>query len=231
MAALRGEAEVAARLETTCEGSVTNWTLQGPGNVGGRCNTIAIKPDNEDVVLAGFAAGGIFKSTDGMVNWRSVFDNNLELAVGDITFDPSNPNTVYAGTGDPNIPSIVFNGNGLYKSTDAGETWQYLGLQEVGIISKVVVDPKDGQKLYVAAMGNPHVRTPDRGIYKSLDGGKTWQKVLFLSDQAGASDLVINPINTSVLFASFWDRTRNNYEAVLYGPTAKVYTPVDGGLN
>ena len=232
MAALsEEETAVAARLQTACDGSTTPWTLQGPGNVGGRCNTIAVKPDNEDVLLAGFAAGGIFKSTDGAVTWRPVFDNNLQLAVGDITFDPTDPNVVYAGTGDPNIPSIVFNGDGLYKSTDAGETWQYIGLREVGIISKVVVDPANNQNIYVAAMGDPHVRTPNRGIYKSFDGGQTWQQSLFVSDQAGASDLVLSTGNPSVLYASFWDRIRNNYESIVYGPNSKVFKSVDGGFN
>lgn len=231
LASLRNEATVAARMAGGCDGNTTAWTLQGPGNVGGRCNTLAVKPDNEDVVLAGFAAGGIFKSTDGATTWKPVFDNNLELAVGDITFDPNNPNVVYAGTGDPNIPSIVFNGDGLYKSTDAGETWQYLGLRELGIISKVIVDPSNSQHLYVAGMGNPHVRTPDRGIYKSTDGGQTWQKVLFVSNQAGASDLVLAGGSPAVLYASFWDRIRNNSESIIYGTHAKIYKSTDGGLN
>ncbi|MEZ5647494.1 MAG: hypothetical protein R3E60_00675 [Alphaproteobacteria bacterium] len=110
---------------------------------------------------------------DGCITWKPVFDNNFELAVGDIEYDPQNANIVYAGTGDPNMPSIVYNGNGLYKSIDAGETWQYSGLDQAGIVAKVVVDPVNSQNLYVATMGNPYVRDNNRGVYKSTDGGAT----------------------------------------------------------
>lgn len=218
-----------ARDPNDCTGNPVAWTLQGPANVAGRVNALAVKPNDELTVLAGFAGGGIFKTTDGGTNWRPVFDAQPELAIGDITYDPVNPNIVYAGTGDVNIPSIVFNGDGVYKSTDGGETWQYLGLKEAGIISKVVVNPLNPQILFAATMGNPYVRDAQRGIYKSIDGGQNWQKVLFISDQAGASDLLMNPTNPQVLYASFWDRIRNNQESIIYGPNAKVYKSTDGG--
>jgi photosystem II stability/assembly factor-like uncharacterized protein len=216
-------------LDDACAGNITPWALKGPGNVAGRCNTLAVQPGNDDVVLAGFAAGGVFKSTDGAVSWHPVFDDYMELAIGDLVFSPIDPNIVYAGTGDPNIPSIVFNGDGLYKSTDAGETWQYVGLREVGIISKVVLHPVNPQIIWVAAMGNPYSRTPQRGIYKSVDGGATWQQTLFVSTQAGASDLVMSAPNPDILYAAFWERLRNNREAVLYGPDAGVWKSTDGG--
>ena len=214
-----------------CGGNPSAWTLQGPANVGGRVNALAVKPNDELTVLAGFAGGGIFKTTDGGTNWRPVFDDQPELSIGDLTYDPVNPDIVYAGTGDVNIPAIVFNGDGIYKSTNGGENWQYLGLREAGIISKIVVNPQNTQVLYAAAMGNPYVRDVHRGIYKSTDGGQNWQKVLFISNQAGASDLVINPNNPQILYASFWDRIRNNQESVVYGPNAKVYKSIDGGQN
>ncbi len=228
--ARQNEAYVSAE-RSSCPGQSLNWTLQGASNVAGRINSLAIQPGNETTILAGFAGGGIFKSIDGGVNWVPVFDDQPELAIGDITFDPSNPNVVYAGTGDPNIPSIVFNGNGVYKSTNAGNTWSYLGLGQQGIISKILVDPTNSNNLYVATMGNPYVRTPDRGVYKSVDGGQTWIKVLYTSNQAGASDLIMNPQNPQILYASFWDRIRNNHESVIYGPHAKVYKTTDGGIN
>ncbi len=206
-----------------------DWTLQGPGNVAGRVNAIAIKPGNDSIVLAGFSGGGIFKTTDAGANWRPVFDDQLDLAIGDITYDLNNPDIVYAGTGDPNMPAITFNGNGLYKSTDGGETWNYLALGQEGIISKVLVDPSNSAVLYTAIMGNPYVRDEHRGVYKSLDGGLSWQKVLFVSTQAGASDLVMDPFNPQVLYASFWDRIRNNQESLIYGPHARVYKTTDGG--
>jgi photosystem II stability/assembly factor-like uncharacterized protein len=229
MAKVRLDESAKAKMPDCGGNNLVNWTQQGPANVAGRCNTLAVKPNDENTVLAGFAGGGIFKSIDGGINWYPVFDDHLELCIADITFDPSNPNVVYAGTGDPNLPSIVFNGDGVYKSVNAGETWTYLGLSEVGIISKVVVDPTDPKKLLVAAMGNPYIRDEQRGIYKSTDGGLTWQKVLFVSNQAGASDLVQSPTNPNILYASFWDRIRSNTESILYGPNAKVFKSENGG--
>ena len=221
--------ETAQSRQLNCGSNVSNWTQQGPMNVGARCNTLAAKPDDENTVLAGFSGGGIFKSTDGAVNWHPVFDDNPELSIGDITFDPSNPNVVYAGTGDPNMPSNVFNGNGIYKSFDAGETWQHLAGSPTGIVSKIIVHPTDPAVLWSSTMGNPYIRDNQRGIYKSSDGGNSWQQVLFVSDQAGASDLVQSPGNPQILYASFWDRIRNNFESVIYGSHAKVYKSIDGG--
>lgn len=225
------QSENTAAERSNCPSLTTNWTLQGPANVAGRVNSIVAHPGNENILLAGFAGGGLFKSADGGVNWTAVFDDQPELSIGDITYDPSDPNIVYAGTGDPNMPSITFNGNGIYKSTDGGDTWNYLALGQQGIISKVVVDPGDPDILYAATMGNPYVRDGERGVYKSDDGGLNWSKVLFVSDQAGASDLVMQPDNPQVLYASFWDRIRNNQESVIYGPHARVYKTTDGGAN
>ncbi len=226
---IRSNQAVQERGAGGCSGNPVNWTIQGPANIGGRVNSLAVKPGDENTVLAGFSGGGIFKTTDGGLNWHPVFDDHIELSIGHIVFDPVDPNTVYAGTGDPNIPSIVFNGDGIFKSTDAGETWQYLGLAQQGIISKIRIDPSNPQVLYAATMGNPFVRDNERGIYKSTDGGQHWTQVLFVSNQAGASDLVINPANPQVLYASFWDRLRNNQESVVYGPHARVYKTTDGG--
>jgi photosystem II stability/assembly factor-like uncharacterized protein len=225
----RRQEAVVSRNSVDCFSGGTDWTQEGPGNVAGRLNSLAMHPQNENYVLAGFSGGGIFKTTDGGTNWTPVFDEQPELSIGDITFDPNNPNIVYAGTGDPNVPSNVFNGNGIYKSADAGNTWSYLALQNQGIISKVVVDPANSQTLYAAAMGNPYVRDSLRGIYKSSDGGQNWERVLFVHPQAGASDLVINHQNPQILYAAFWDRIRSNKESIIYGPHARIYKTTDGG--
>jgi len=228
---IRQETAAAARSGNPCDQQQNNtaWTLQGPANVAGRVNTLALHPQNDDILLAGFSGGGLFKTTDAGLNWNPVFDDQPELSIGDITYDPQNPETVYAGTGDPNMPSTVFNGQGLFRSLDGGDTWHYLALQSVGIISKVVVDPTNSQNLFVASMGNPYIRDNARGVHKSTDGGLTWTHSLFVSNQAGASDLLINPQNPNILYASFWDRLRSNKESIVYGPHARVYKTTDGG--
>lgn len=217
------------RLSEAESGAQPDWTLQGPGNAAGRVNTIAIHPNDDNIVLAGFSAGGIFKTTDGGMTWRPVADDHPELAIGHIVYHPHNPDTVYAGTGDPNVPAYVFNGHGIYRSTDGGESWHYLGLGDEGIVSKIQIDPFNPRILYAAVMGNPYVRTQKRGVYKSTDGGHTWTQVLFISEQAGASDLALNYNNPQILYASFWDRVRSNQESIIDGPHARVYKSTDGG--
>ncbi len=225
------QTETLQERDNNCSGTLADWTLQGPSNIAGRVNALAVKPDNPQTLLAGFSGGGIFKTTDAGVNWHPVFDGNPELSIGHLTFDPSNPNVAYAGTGDSNMPAYVFNGEGLFKSTDAGETWNYLGLNQAGIISKIIVHPTQPQVLYAASMGNPYTRDNQRGVYKSIDGGQNWQQVHFVSDQAGAADLVMDPSNPEVLYASFWDRIRNNSESVIFGVHARIYKTTDAGAN
>lgn len=225
------QTEVLQERNNSCSGTLADWTLQGPSNIAGRVNALVIKPDDAQTLLAGFSGGGIFKTTDAGINWRPVFDEYPELSIGDLAFDPSNANIIYAGTGDSNMPSYVFNGEGLFKSSDAGETWNYLGLSQAGVISKIIVHPTQPQVLYVATMGNPYTRTNERGVYKSTDGGQNWQQIHFVSNQAGASDLVMDPSNPEVLYASFWDRIRNNSESVLFGANARIYKTSNGGAD
>lgn len=206
-----------------------NWQVEGPGNIGGRFNTIAIHPTNPNIMYAGAATGGVWKTVDAGVTWNPIFDFNTYLSIGDIKFDPTNPNTIYVGTGDPQIGGYSFIGNGLFKSTDAGATWTNIGLSDAKIISRIVVHPTNPNTIYVAAMGLPFVRTPDRGVYKTTDGGASWTKVLYVSDQAGATDLVIDSQNPNILYASTWDRIRNMQESIVNGPNSKIYKTTDGG--
>lgn len=206
-----------------------NWEPISAGNFSGRINTVAVHPGNEDILYVGLASGGVFKTTDGGKSWQPVFDNQAYLAIGAIALDPSNPETVYVGTGDPNVTGYPFIGDGLYRSTNGGKDWEYLGLREARIISRVIVDPTDPRTIWVATMGLPFVRTPDRGVYKSSDAGKTWKKVLFVSEQTGITDLVLDPVNPRQLFAASWDRIRNNRESLITGPNAKVFRSSDRG--
>ncbi len=209
--------------------SNTEWRLEGPGNIGGRINVVEVHPTNSNIIFVGNASGGIYKTTDGGNTWYPVFDDAPYLAIGAIAFDPNNPNIMYAGTGDPNIGGYPFIGNGIYKSTDGGETWSNIGLSETSIISRIEVSPANSSVIYVATMGLPFERTPDRGLYKTTDGGTTWQKILYISDDAGIADILINPSNPQIIYATGWNRIRNRYESVTVGQAAKIYKTTDGG--
>lgn len=230
------EARYAARrtqLQKTASTRIetTPWTIEGPSNISGRINAIAVDPNNDNVILIGAASGGIFKSTDGGTTWNPVFDDALFLAIGDITFEPGNSQVIWAGTGDPNITGYPFIGDGIYKSTDAGATWTNMGLTAQRIISRIVVDPVNPNNIYVGTMGLPFERNNNRGLYKSTDGGNSWAQSLFVANQAGIIDLQMDPTNPQVLYASSWDRIRTNQESVVSGPNAKVYKTADGGGN
>ncbi len=207
----------------------TPWTQQGPTNIGGRLNAIAIDPNNPSTILVGAVTGGIFKTTDAGNSWNPIFDDNNSLAMGDITFEPGSSQVVYAGTGDQNIGGYMFIGNGVYKSTDAGTTWNNIGLQNTRITSRILIDPNNTNKLYVATMGLPQERNADRGLYTSTDGGNSWVQSLYLNDSTGIIDLVMDPNNSQVLYASSWNRIRNNFESMIAGVDAKIWKTTDGG--
>ncbi|GJM32559.1 MAG: hypothetical protein DHS20C18_15600 [Saprospiraceae bacterium] len=222
-------AKLESLLKDEFPGFDLEWIGRGPANIGARVNTIAVHPTNPNIIYTGFSTGGVFKTIDGGSNWTPIFDNNLFLAIGVITLDPNDPETVYVGTGDPNIGGYVQIGDGVYKSTDGGQTWTHLGLTDQRIVSKIVVDPTDSNIIYVSCMGLPFKRNDDRGLYKSTDGGQTWTHILYLSEEAGITDLLINPENPSVLYAAGWNRIRNNMESVTNGPDAKIHKSIDGG--
>ncbi|NNE28685.1 MAG: hypothetical protein HKN16_03570 [Saprospiraceae bacterium] len=225
------EAKFQAAIRDLEPGFDQKWTTQGPGNIGARINTIALHPQNEDIIYIGFAGGGVFKTTDGGQNWVPIFDDQLFLSIGDIALDPSNPEIVYVGTGDPNISGYPHVGNGIFKSVDGGFSWEQLGLTEQRIISQIIVDPSNGDNLFVGTMGLPFEKNNDRGLYKSDDGGATWTQSLFLSDSTGVCDVVMDPFDPQVLYAAGWDRIRNNSLSIASGLGAKVYKTIDGGSN
>jgi photosystem II stability/assembly factor-like uncharacterized protein len=206
-----------------------DWIVRGPANIGARINTIAVHPDNEDIIMVGFARGGVWRTENGGENWEPLFDDQLFLAIGDIEYDPSNPDIVYVGTGDPNISAHPGIGDGLYKSIDGGDTWEHLGLTPQRIISRVIVHPTNSDIIYVGAMGLPFERNNDRGLYRTTDGGETWEQVLFVSDQAGIIDMVMHPTNPDIIYAAGWDRIRNNQESIVEGPGSRVFKTYNGG--
>ncbi len=208
-----------------------SWQYEGPENIGGRITAIAVSPTDTNTFYIGTPNNGIFKTTDGGKNFSPIFDDQSNLSVGCIAIHPTNPSIIFAGTGDPVVSGYPFVGNGLYKSLDAGKNWSYIGLGETKVINKIAIDPQNPNNIYVATMGLSMKRTDDRGLYKSTDGGKTWKKILFIDNQTGCSNVLINPQNPNIVFTTTWTRIRNQYESLVSGDSSRIYRSLDGGLN
>ncbi len=205
------------------------WRLEGPLNVNGRVNVLTIHPTNHKVWLVGESAGGIYKTIDGGQSYYSVFDSYNFLSISEIVYHPSNHNIVFAGTGDENISGYPFSGDGVYKSTDGGEHWQPLGLQDKGIITTICIHPTQPDTMYVASMGVPFVADSNRGVYRTYDAGATWQQVLLPDTSAGAIDLMLDYNNPQIVYATGWNRVRTNSYSVAKGPQSKLYVSYNGG--
>lgn len=208
-----------------------NWVLSGPLNTGGRITDIGISPDSDDVFYAGTASGGIFKTTDRGANWTPVFDAIAKASIGDLAIAPSNSQIIYAGTGEANASSNTgaFFGDGVYRSGDAGATWTHIGLEESHHIGRIVVDPTNPNRLFVAATGKLYGYNSERGVYRTTDAGNTWDKVLFITDSTAAVDVAINTQNPDILFATMWERTRKPWIRDYAGVTSGLHRSLDGG--
>ncbi len=205
------------------------WRLIGPFR-GGRVVAVAGDPARDQVFYFGSTGGGVWKTTDGGVFWENISDGFFKRAsVGAIAVAESDPNVIYVGMGEVSIRGNVAHGDGVYKSTDAGKTWTQCGLEETRHIAKIRIHPKNPDLLYVAALGHAHGPNKERGVYRSKDGGKTWEQVLFRSETAGASDLVMDPHNPRVLYVSFWEARRDAHQLISGGEGSGIFKTTDGG--
>ena len=183
------------------------WRMLGPFR-GGRVDTVSGVPGRPNEFYFGAVNGGVWKTIDAGRIWFPVFDSQPVASIGALAVAPSAPDTVYVGTGESTLRDSVGYGSGMYKSVDAGKTWTHLGLDDTQHIGKVAVDPKNANVVFVAAIGHLYQAHPDRGVFRSRDGGKTWQKVLFKNDNVGAVDVVIDPANSQVVYAALWNTRR-----------------------
>lgn len=199
------------------------------GPVGNRVSAVTGEAGNPNVYYIGAASGGIFKSEDGGHSWRPVFDGQSAQSIGDLAVAPSDPNVVWAGTGEAFIRSNVSIGNGVYRSTDGGESWTHLGLEESGRIGRIAVHPDDPDVAYVAALGHLYGPQEERGLFRTTDGGETWEKVLFVDESTGAVDVVMDPANPRILFAATWQMRIWTWGRESGGPGSGIWKSTDGG--
>jgi photosystem II stability/assembly factor-like uncharacterized protein len=199
------------------------------GPEGNRVTSVAGVPGDVNTYYAGAASGGLFKSSDGGIHWAPVFDNQPVSSVGALAVATSDPNVVYAGTGEPFTRSNISVGWGLFKSTDAGKTWARAGLENTGRISRIVVHPTNPDLVYAAALGYLYGPQQERGIYRSADGGKSWDRVLFVNDSTGASDIVMDPTNPRILYAGFWQVEIKTWGRFSGGAGSGIWKSTDGG--
>ena len=199
------------------------------GPVGNRVSAVAGVSGNPWVYYAGSASGGIFKTTDGGATWQPIFDDQPVSSIGSLAVAPSNPNIVWAGTGETWIRSHISLGMGIYKSTDAGKTWTLMGLEKTGRIGRIVIDPQNPDIVFAAALGTSYGPQPERGVFRTVDGGKSWERVLFVDEDTGCSDIVMDPANPKVLFAGMWQFVIHTWAQKSGGPGSGIQVSRDGG--
>ena len=206
------------------------WRSIGPYR-GGRVDAVAGVATQPMVFYYGATGGGIWKTTDGGINWEVISDGSVfgTGSVGAIALSDSDPGTIYVGMGESAIRGNTSHGDGVYKSTDAGKTWKRVGLEDSRQISRIRVHPKNPDIVYVAAQGHVWGANEQRGVYRSKDGGKTWERVLYKGDKAGACDLIMDPTNPSVLYAGLWEVYRKPWTLESGGPTSGIFKSTDGG--
>ncbi|MEQ1587637.1 MAG: hypothetical protein ABL895_17255 [Cyclobacteriaceae bacterium] len=201
----------------------------GPAGMSGRITAIDAVVANPDIIYAGAASGGVWKTTSAGISWEPVFDKEATLAIGAISIQQDNPSVIWVGTGEGNPRNSLNGGYGIYKSLDAGKTWKLMGLEKTRHIHRIVIDPKNPNTVYVGAIGSPWGEHPERGVYKTTDGGATWKRILFVDEKTGCADLIMDPSNPNKLFAAMWQHRRQPWTFTSGGPGSGLHVTIDGG--
>ncbi len=205
------------------------WRNVGPASMGGRVADVEGVPGDPTIVYVGSASGGVWKSVNGGTTWQSLFDDQPVASIGDLALEPGNPEVIYAGSGESNVRNSVSFGNGVYKSSDGGKTWTHQGLDETEHISRIVIDPRDPKRVFVGALGHIYGPNVERGVFMSVNGGESWEKVLYIDDHHGVSDLDINPKNPNIVFAGMWFFERKPWTHISGSEEGGLFRSVDGG--
>lgn len=203
----------------------------GPAGMSGRITAIDAVVSNPDIIYAGAASGGVWRSNSGGVTWEPLFDSESTLSIGAIAIQQDNPSVVWVGTGEGNPRNSLNGGDGIYKTLDGGKTWKKMGLEKTRHIHRVIIDPKNPNTVYVGAIGSPWGEHSERGVYKTTDGGATWERVLFVDNKTGCGELVMDPANPNKLFANMWEHRRMPWTFNSGGPGSGLYVTHDGGKN
>jgi photosystem II stability/assembly factor-like uncharacterized protein len=229
IAALLASVHLAAQIPSSLFDGL-RWRMIGPFR-GGRAVTASGVAGDPATFYFGAVGGGIWKTTNGGTSWTPIFDRESTASVGALEVAPSNPNVIYAGTGEADIRSDLGSGNGVYKSIDAGRAWTHIGLDETRQIGRIAVHPTNPDIVYVAALGHAYGPNQERGVFRSTDGGRTWQKVLYKGPNIGATDLAIDPENPQVIYATLWQAQRPPWSTYgpMEGPGGGLYKSMDGG--
>ncbi|MDY0232117.1 MAG: hypothetical protein RBR88_06510, partial [Candidatus Saccharicenans sp.] len=228
--------ELHKKMQTSSTFANLNWQFLGPTNVSGRCTDMAVvtpKGKNYTIYVA-TASGGIWKTENEGTIWEPIFDQEMSTSIGDIAIAPSDHNIIWVGTGEANIFRSSHPGCGIYKSIDGGKTWEHLGLTDTNTIARIIIHPKNPEVVYVAASGHEWTFNQERGVFKTTDGGNSWSKILYVNEQTGAIDLVMDPRDPETLYAATWQRIRKKWNDPRNEPDytgSGIWKTTDGGKN
>ncbi len=206
------------------------WRLIGPSRAGRTLAVTGVRGQPE-VFYFGSVGGGVWKTNDAGRTWNPIFDSQTIASIGAIAIAPSDSNVIYVGSGEADMRSSISYGDGMYKSTDGGKAWAHIGLEDSRQIGRIIVDPKDANRVFVAALGHAYGPNQERGVFRSKDGGKSWQKILFKDENTGAIDVAFEPGNPRVVYAAMWQTRRPPWSIYppSYGPGSGLYRSNDGG--
>ncbi len=203
----------------------------GPGGMSGRVTAIDVVHSNTDIMYVGTASGGLWKSTSGGITWKPIFEKEVTASIGAVAIQQSNPSVIWVGTGEGNPRNSLNGGFGVYRSLDGGKSWKAMGLEKTRHIHRIVIDPTDPNTVYVGAIGSPWGEHPERGVFKTTDGGDTWEKILFVNNKTGVADLIMDPTNPNKLIAALWEHKRDPWFFNSGGKGSGLHITHDGGKN